>query len=98
MRAGKTDHSIFEQHPTAFGEASGFDIDPDMAPAIRQNGMLTAIMIGGGREPGNKTRDIEMIGSGPVDGDDGDTKGGRVEIGMPDDPCVGRFEVHQSEL
>jgi len=91
--AGNTGQPVFEQHLAASDKASGLDIDPDMAPAIRQNGMLTAIGIGGDREPGNKTRNIEMIGSGPVDGDNGHTKCRGVELGMPDDPCVGRFEV-----
>lgn len=66
------------------------DVETNMMAAIRKDRMVTSFGIGGDGQPGSDALQIEPVGIGAIGRDRIDAQGGGVEIGMPDDPRLGR--------
>lgn len=64
-------------------------IKPDMVATVREDGMVIAVRIGDDRQPGGDSFQIETIGVGAIGGNRYNGQGCGIEIGMPDDPCLG---------
>src|SRR3546814_3545891 len=79
-------------------EGSGFDIEPDVPPAVGQDGMFATVTVSDDGQPRRQFLQRHVIGIVAIDRQDGHVERGRIEIGMPDDPGLGRSEEHTSEL
>jgi len=64
-------------------------IEPDMVATVRENGMVIAVRIGDDGQPSGDTLQIKTIGIGAIGGNRYNGQGCGIEIGMPDDPCLG---------
>jgi hypothetical protein len=66
------------------------DVEPDMMPAIGKDGMFAFLPVDRDGEPGRDKVKIQAVRIRAIRGDGGDGNRCRIEIGMPDDPGLGR--------